>query len=154
MNNSRALRAGRIPLYDITRTRVVGMLTQTELNNRAAQGTVGWFRAKGRVRACVQPLPMQSRTSDPIRSKVPLVGTDMELNAEGAFADAMGIGGIRKYGLNRFGATDENIVGNRIDQSMSKVEAWPLVHDEKNVAICAGVVHGVKQIPAEQLAAL
>lgn len=130
------------------------MVTPTELNQRAAQGSIGWFERKGKMRACVQPIPMQSRTSDPIRSKVPLVGTDMELNAEGAFADAMGIGGIRKYGLNRFGATDENIVGNRIDQSMSKVEAWPLVHDEKNVTICAGAVHGVKQMPAEELAAL
>jgi len=143
-----------VQLYDATRTRVIRQLTPNELNQLAAQGTIGWFERKGKTVPCLQPIPMQSRTLNPLRSKIPLVGTDMELNAEGAFADAKGIAGVRKYGVNRFGAVDDEIVGNRIDQSMSKVETWPLVYDQKNVVICAGKVHGVREISAEQLAAL
>lgn len=133
-------------LYDATRTRIIRAVTSDELNQMAAQGVIGWFtierRGKSVTRPCMQAIPMQSRTSNSIHSKIPLVGTDMELNAEGAFAEQHGIGGVRKYGLNRFGSVDENIVGNRIDQSMSKVEIWPWVYDEKNVVICAGKVHG------------
>lgn len=137
-----------VQLYDVTRTRVIRQLSLDELNRLAAQGLIGYFARKSksgdtRNFPCMQPIPMQSRTSDPIRSKIPLVGTDMELNAEGAFADKAGIGGIRKFGLNRFGAVDESIIGNRVDQSMSKVEAWPKVFDHKNVTVCAGRVHGL-----------
>jgi len=155
MNNAQAGRLGRVQLYDVTRSKVIRTLLPSELNQMAAQGTIGWFRKpNGKTYACLQPVPMQSRTLNPLRSKIPLVGTDMELNAEGAFADAKGIAGVRKYGVNRFGAVDDEIVGNRIDQSMSKVETWPLVYDQKNVVICAGKVHGIREIPAEQLAAL
>jgi hypothetical protein len=154
MDNSRAGRLGRIQLYDVTRTKVIRQLTSNELNQMAAQGLIGWFSYRGKVRACMQPVPMQSRTSNPIHSKVPLVQTDMELNAEGVFADAKGIGGVRRYGLNRFGAVDDSIVGNRVDQSMSKVEAWPEVYDRKNLTICAGRVHGVTEVSAEQLSGL
>jgi hypothetical protein len=154
VDHRKALRAGRIQLYDITRSHVICIVTPSELNARAAQGSIGWFQRKGKTYPCVQPIPMQSRTSDPIRSKVPLMQTDAELNAEGAFADGKGIGGVRKFGLNRFGAIDDSIVGNRIDQSMSKVEAWPEVYDAKNVSVCAGQVHGIREMTQEQLAAL
>jgi hypothetical protein len=142
-----------VQLYDVTRTRIVRSLTPNELNAMAAQGTIGWFARKGKTGevktyACVQPVPMQSRTSDPIHSKIPLMQTDMELNVEGL------VDGTRKFGLNRFGVVDDDIVGNRIDQSMSKVEAWPAVYDEKNVCICAGQVHGVTEVTREQLAGL
>lgn len=149
MDHQRALRAGRIPLYDIARVRVICMVTPSELNHRAAQGTIGWFRNhKGKLHACVQPVPMQSRASDSIHSKIPLVQTDMELNVEGL------VDGSRKFGLNRYGAVDDQIIGNRVDQSMSKVEAWPEIYDDKNVVVCAGQVHGVRQVSPEQLAAL
>lgn len=133
-------------LFDVSRSRVVRQITPSELNQLAAQGQIGWFMRRGRTHACMQPLPMQSRTSNPLHSKLPLVSTDSELNAEGSFSEKKGIVGVRKFGLNRFGATDENIVGNRIDQSMSKVEAWPFVYDERNVSICAGVVHGATEV--------
>jgi hypothetical protein len=137
-----------VQLYDVTRTKVVRSLTPDELNQMAAQGNIGWFtivrKGKIQTRACVQPVPMQSRTSLRIRSAVGLIKTDVELNGEGAFAAKHGIAGVRKYGLNRWGQTDENIVGNRIDQSMSKVEIWPQVYDDRNVGICAGQVHGAR----------
>jgi hypothetical protein len=143
-----------VQLYDVTRTRIVKAITPDELNRMAAQGSIGWFTIKGKTRVCMQQIPMQSRMSEHIRSKVSLVGSDMEMNAEGAFAEAKGMGGIRKYGYNRFGSIDSEIVGNRVDQSMSKVETWPAVYDEKNVTICAGLVHGATEIRAEQLASL
>lgn len=149
MNASRAGRLGRVQLYDVSRSKIVRSLSSDELNQAAAQGSIGWFRnAKNKLCACMQPIPMQSRTSHALSSKVPLVQTDMELNAEGL------CDGTRKFGFNRFGAVDDEIVGNRIDQSMSKVEAWPLTFDEKNVTVCAGQVHGVLEISQEQLAAL
>lgn len=46
---------------------------------------------------------------------------------------------------------------NRIstfEASIDKIEYWPHVHDENNVVICAGKVHGVLTIPREQLAQL
>lgn len=145
-------------LYDITRTRIVRALTPDELNRMAAQGVIGWFtvRAHGKEKACVcmQPIPMQSRTSNPLHSTLSLMMTDMEMNAEGAFAEAKGLGGVRKYGHNRFGALDEDIVGNRVDQSMSKVEAWPYSFDPKNVSVCAGQVHGVRVMEHEALLSL
>lgn len=154
MNNAQAGRLGRVQLYDVARSRVIRTLTLNELNRMAAQGSIGWFSYKGKLRPCMQPIPRQSRTTEHIRSKVSLLGTDSELNAEGAFADKAGMGGIRKFGLNRFGAMDEDIVGNRIDQSMTKVEQWPSVFDEKNVTVCAGSVHGVREVTPEQLAQL
>jgi hypothetical protein len=137
-----------VQLYDITRTKVVRSLTPDELNRMAANGTIGWFSRRGKTCACVQPIPMQSRTSNSIHSKIPLVQTDMELNVEG-FID-----GSRKFGLNRYGAVDDQIVGNRVDQSMSKVEAWPEVFDQKNLVICAGQVHGIRRVSPEELASL
>lgn len=148
----------RVDLYDVTRSKIVRSITPNELNHLAAQGLIGWFERKRGNRvstcACMQPQPMQSRTSNPLRSRVSLVGTDMEMNAEGAFADVKGIGGVRKFGLNRYGEVDQNIVGNRVDQSMSKVEVWPAVYDEKNVTVCAGMVHGITKMSAQQLASL
>jgi|SRR5579862_5031013 len=138
-----------VQLYDLSRKKVIRSLTPDELNQAAAQGSIGWFRnSKGKLCCCVQPVPMQSRTSNPIHSKIPLVQTDMELNAEGL------VDGSRKFGLNRFGAVDDQIVGNRVDQSMSKVEAWPEVYDTKNVVICAGLVHGLTHVNAEALLSL
>jgi|HubBroStandDraft_5_1064220.scaffolds.fasta_scaffold746662_2 hypothetical protein len=137
-----------VQLYDVTRSRIVRSLTPDELNRMAANGNVGWFLRKGKTCACLQPIPMQSRTSDPIHSKIPLMQTDMEMNAEGV------CDGSRKFGLNRFGQVDDSIIGNRVDQSMSKVEAWPEVFDAKNVTICAGEVHGITEMTTEQLAAL
>lgn len=129
-----------VQLYDVTRTRVVRSLTPTDLNSMAAQGSLGWFTRNGKTYACMQPIPMQSRTSNSIHSKIPLVQTDMELNAEGL------VDGTRKFGLNRYGAVDDQIVGNRVDQSMSKVEAWPAVFDQRNVSVCAGLVHGARHV--------
>lgn len=137
-----------LPLYDVTRTKVIRQVRSEELNQMAARGVIGWFQKKGRSYPCVQPLPMQSRTSEPLFSKVSLVMTDSELNAEGQ------LDGTRKYGFNRYGQVDKDIVGNRIDQSMSKVEVWPAVYDAKNVTVCAGQVHGVREVSREQLAAL
>jgi hypothetical protein len=124
------------------------------LNPMAAQGSIGWFTVNGKSRVCMQTIPMQSRTSNPLHSKLSLVQTDSEMNAEGAFAEAKGIGGVRKYGYNRFGALDEDIVGNRVDQSMSKVEAWSETFDAKNVSVCAGQVHGVREMTHEALLSL
>lgn len=143
-----------VQLYDVTRTRVVKAVTRDELNHMAAKGTIGWFTRAGKTLPCVQQIPMQSRMVDPIRSKIPLVSTDMELNAEGCFAEQHGIGGVRKYGYNRYGQLDSDIVGNRIDQSMSKVEAWPATYDHKSVTICAGIVHGITKISKDKLASL
>ena len=134
-----------VQLYDVTRSKIVRSLTSDELNRMASQGTIGWFERKGRTCACVQPVPMQSRTSDPIRSSIPLTKSDMEMNAEGS------VDGTRKFGLNRFGVVDDDIIGNRIDQAMSKVELWPSVFDQKNVCICAGQVHGMTHVNPETL---
>lgn len=46
---------------------------------------------------------------------------------------------------------------NRIstfEASIDKIDSWPNVHDENNVVVCAGKVHGVLTIPREQLAQL
>lgn len=139
----------RVQLYDLSRKKVIHSLSLDELNRAAAQGSIGWFHnANGKLCVCIQPVPMQSRTSNAIHSKISLVQTDMELNAEGV------CDGSREFGLNRFGAVDTQIIGNRIDQSMSKVELWPVVHDDRNVVVCAGRVYGFREMPRGQLGAL
>ena len=41
------------------------------------------------------------------------------------------------------GSVNDLKVGNYIDRAMSKVEAWPDTHDNKNTVIAAGVAYGV-----------
>lgn len=41
-----------------------------------------------------------------------------------------------------------------LDRAADKVAAWPHVHDDRNVIICAGKVHGVSIMRPEQLAQL
>lgn len=153
MNNARAGRLGRFSLYNQERTCVVRQIDAHELNRLAALGEIGWFEKNGRNFPCIQPKPAQSRTSGPLESKVSLVMTDSELNAEGK-VDGERYAGVRVYGLNRFGRRDEAIVGNRVDQSMSKVEAWPVTHDDKAIVICAGKVIGATLVSLEELASL
>jgi hypothetical protein len=133
-------------LYDVTRTRVIRQLDSATLNRLAGLGQIGWFPRKGKMYPCVQPLPLQSCTAGPLFSKVPLVQTDAELNVESEM--------LRSYGYNRFGQVDPDIVGNRVDQSKSKVEIWPAVYDSRSVVICAGQVRGATIVSAEKLSKL
>lgn len=41
-----------------------------------------------------------------------------------------------------------------LDRSISKIDAWPEVHDDQNIVICAGKIHGVSIMRPEQLAQL
>jgi len=40
------------------------------------------------------------------------------------------------------------------DRAENKVEAWPTVHDDKAVVICAGKIIGATRMTQEKLAAL
>ncbi len=55
-----------VQLYDVSRTKVVRSLATDETNRMAANGTIGWFTRKGKTYACMQPIPMQSRTRTPL----------------------------------------------------------------------------------------
>jgi hypothetical protein len=41
-----------------------------------------------------------------------------------------------------------------LDRAEAKVEAWPEVHDDRAVIVCAGKTHGATLMPQEQLARL
>jgi hypothetical protein len=126
----------QFPLYDVTRSKVIKQIDSSTLNIMACAGQIGWFTRKGRSFPCIQPAPQQSRTSPALYSSTQITRTDSALNAEGR------MDGTRAYGFNRYGQLDDQIVGNRIDQAMSKVEAWPEVHDTRAVVISAGRVFG------------
>lgn len=128
----------RIQLFNEFRTRVVKQLCQVELNDMAARGLIAWFKLNGRNAVYLVTAPKQSArySSAGLPSPATLGRSDVELNALGAATGAR----IRVPGLNAYNERDPLIIGNAIDRSMSKVEAWPDVHDTKAVCISAGRV--------------
>lgn len=117
-------------------------LSPAELNGLAAQQKIAWFRtAKGKDAVCLIVAPWQSRKYGAAIHDSPTTITahDMQSN--------VGLNGDRVPGFNRYEHRDFDIVGNDVDAAMTKIEIWHLVHDERNVGICAGVAHGVTAVP-------
>lgn len=113
------------------------MISVGEVNDKAARGEIRWFkRPNGKDAVCLQQIPHQSRMyNDGLPTPTTLTMKDSQLNAAGTALLAP-----RTPGFNRFGRRDDSIVGNAVDRSMSKVEAWSEVYDTRNVVICAGRV--------------
>lgn len=138
MDNRRAGRAGRIPLWDETRARVIRQIAPPELNALAAQQKIAWFHSNsGKDAVCLIVAPWQSRKYGAAIHDSPTTITahDMQSN--------VGLNGERVPGFNRYEHRDFDIVGNDVDAAMTKIEVWHWVYDERNVGICAGKAHGV-----------
>jgi hypothetical protein len=78
------------------------------------------------------------RRQPSIPSPCTLTKSDMLNNAIGVVTPKE-----RKFGRDADGSRMQMLVGNCIDRAMTKVEAWPLVHDDRNTVICAGKAFGV-----------
>ncbi len=102
-----------------------------------------------RKKAALTDIQLRSLARDEKASPCTLTKTDMLNNAAGSVTPE-----LRHQPKFSDGSTNLLRVGNYIDRAMSKVEFWPEVHDEKNVTISAGKIHGAIEVPREQLAAL
>lgn len=145
MRNTR----GCYNLYAEDGARVVRQMKTGESNYALAAGSVCWHRnKKGDIiglRLICQPRQSRAYNGIPVRSGPTLTMGEIDANASGCVTPSK-----RKPGINCYGAADEMIVGNFIDQAMTKVEQWEGVHDTRAVVISAGKVHGailVESIP-------
>lgn len=100
-----------------------------EVNRMLANGTVCWLERNGKIIGVgmVKP-PQQSReySNEASYGGGMIRMTEIEANA---------CGERRVSGVNRYEGTDPMIIGNFVDHAMSKIEAWPLVGDDKAVRV-------------------
>lgn len=91
-----------------------------------------------RKKAPLTDIQLKSLARDEKPSACTLTKSDMLSNATGAVNPE-----FRKRARFSDGSVNDLKVGNSIDRAMSKVEAWPETHDNRNTVISAGVAYGV-----------
>jgi len=122
------MRTENIRLFAEDGIRVLRHIPLSDSNMMLRSGFACWLRKNGKlVGIRVVTAPKQSSRYCGTLHSSPGISSSQILNNAIGSADKV----LRKFGMDCYEQADELIVGNSIDQAMSKVEAWPFIQDTK-----------------------
>jgi hypothetical protein len=126
-------RGGLLRLWSEDGSQIVDHQLSTAVANiMLANGIAGWYRNRqGKLRGLRIITPPQQSSRAPSLFSTPSISLQETIsNSIGAFTPS-----LRKFGLNAHDLADEMIVGNIVDQGMTKTEAWPFLGDGRAIRV-------------------
>lgn len=121
------MRTDSIRLFAEDGQRVLRHIPLADSNMMLRSGFACWHRKEGKlvgIRLVTAP-KQSSRYRSSLHSSPCITHTQMLNNALGSTF------GERKNGMDCYEHASEMIIGNAVDQAMSKVEAWPFIQDTR-----------------------